>query len=270
MKRFTDMLAGLARRYPDLWKNIDRIRAGRGQDGIADWPEWCFIPDRLTSDFIAASRKSGNRNVRPEDAILLPALAAWRLSQAVFRFDAALYERLTAAAGQDVSETCTLELLHLPLWCCYVETPGAAWTGSPMDGFFVHLTSTGEGPELRLAPFPFPPRQQISLPLPIGDMSIREAIVASLQATAERNRQKLDMQAAQASPQWREYTAMMQKMLSLAIFLCGNAATFEDPAGKAVFSGNPQPKRTKQGMRMFPADRPRLWLVGSGSQARGC
>ena len=39
MKRFTDMLAGLARRYPDLWKNIDRIRAGRGQDGIADWPE---------------------------------------------------------------------------------------------------------------------------------------------------------------------------------------------------------------------------------------
>ena len=42
MKRFTDMLAGLARRYPDLWKNIDRIRAGRGQDGIADWPEWCL------------------------------------------------------------------------------------------------------------------------------------------------------------------------------------------------------------------------------------
>ena len=29
MKRFTDMLAGLARRYPDLWKNIDRIQIGR-------------------------------------------------------------------------------------------------------------------------------------------------------------------------------------------------------------------------------------------------
>lgn len=264
MKRFTDMLAGIARRYPDLWKHIDRIRASRGSGAIADWPEWCFIPDHLTADFITACRKNGNRNVRPDDVTLLPALAAWRVSQGVFRFDAALFDRLVET---DAGGASCLALLRLPLWCCYVETPGAAWTGSPLDGFFAHLTATAAGPELRLAPCAFPQRQHISLPLPVGDMSVEEAAIASLRATATRTKQDLDVDAAQASPQWREYMAMIRKMLSLVLFLCGDAAVFSDAAGKAVFTGNPQPKRTKQGMRMFPADRPRLWLVGEKARA---
>lgn len=263
MKRFTEILAEIARRYPDLWKNIDRIRAGRGSGALEDWPEWCFMPDHLTRDFITASRKSGNRNVRPDDVTLLPALAAWRVSQAVFRFDAALFDRLVEA---DAGGASCLALFRLPLWCCYVETPGAAWTGSPMDGFFAHLTTTDAGPELRLAPCAFPQKQHLSLPLPVGDMSVDEATLASLRATAARTRQDLNLEAARASPQWREYTAMMRKMLSLVLFLCGDAAVFRDAAGKAVFTGNPQPKRTKQGMRMFPADRPRLWLVGESAR----
>lgn len=281
MKRFVAMLADIARRYPDLWRNIDAIRAGRGEGPIADWPEWCFIPDHLTSTYIEANRKSGNRSVLPNDPVLLPALAAWRSSQAVFHFSDALFERLTA---ENVGEASCLPLLQLPVWCCYVETPGAKWTGAVQDGFFVYVTSVNQaetaeegdggaregrtqaGPELRIIPCAFPQRTFVSLPLPVGAMSVDDAIEASLKATAARKNQKINVALARGSAQWREYSAMMHKMLSLALYLCGRERRFTDAGGKSVFSGNPAPKRTKQGMRIFPADRPRLWLVDEAGQ----
>lgn len=260
MKRFTDMLANLARRYPELWRNIDRMRASRGEGAIADWPEWCFIPDHLTADFISANKKSGNRNVQANDVVLLPTLAAWRPSQAVFRFSEPLFARL---AGRDAGEASCLTLFHLPVWCCYVETPGAGWTGAAMDGFFVYMTSTEDGPELRFVPCAFPQRTFVSLPLPVGEMSVSEALEASLIVTAARKKQDLDIEKVRSSAQWRQYETMMGKMLSLALFLC-SGAVFADAEGKAGFTGNPVPKRTKQGLRMFPAQKPRLWLVSEG------
>lgn len=259
MKRFLTLLADFARRYPELWKNIDRIRASRGEGNITDWPDWCFIPDHLTKDFIVATKKAGNMNIHRDDTALLPALAAWRPSQAVFHFSDQLFDSLI---NENVDEMSCLPLFHLPIWCCYIETPDADWIGEKMDGFFLYLTSVENKPELRIVPCTFSKRPVVSLPLPIGDWSILHAMEESLENTMLRKKQNtIDVDKVENSAKWREYRVMLSRMLSLALFLCSEKANIRDATGKATFKGNPVPKRTKQGLRMFPADNPKLWIV---------
>lgn len=39
-----DHLVAAGKLYPEAWKAADEFRADRGQDGLPNWPEWCYLP----------------------------------------------------------------------------------------------------------------------------------------------------------------------------------------------------------------------------------
>jgi len=129
--------------YPNAWQQVDKFRADRGKD-LPFWPEWCFLP--LAGAFAIVTAEADNQGLdymRPEsmflfnDVGIIGALAAWRVTQGVYRFDPDVYQAvidtpITGDLPHDI-------LFNLPEWCIFVETPGLDFLGRPMNGFFAYL-----------------------------------------------------------------------------------------------------------------------------------
>src|SRR5690606_17927303 len=129
-------LIAMGERYPDAWRLVDDMRADRGK-GLPDWPDWCFLPFAGAYAIV-----SGGRTLSPleaGDVARLGALAAWRVTQGIYRFDPDLYRALL---GTPVEGDLPVDIiLRLPEWCVYIETPGYIFGADPLHGFFAHLES---------------------------------------------------------------------------------------------------------------------------------
>jgi hypothetical protein len=105
-------LGTFSRLYPDAWKRVDELRANR--KGLGGWPDWCFLP--LAGAHAIVSR---GRRLPPGEPIrhvgVLGALAAWRVTQGIYRFDPTVLDALweTPVTGDIPTEV----LFHLPEWC---------------------------------------------------------------------------------------------------------------------------------------------------------
>jgi hypothetical protein len=125
------------RRYPDLPAQVDHLRAGKGGD-LPDWPDWCFVP-------FAGWHALATRDATPEtyfdrigDVAVLGALAPWRYTQGIYRFDPDLLEALTSTPLDNILPAGVF--LRLPQWSIYIELPaGYAWQGNALYGFWASL-----------------------------------------------------------------------------------------------------------------------------------
>ena len=106
--------------YPNAWKYLDEVRAGRERDGLPGWPRWCFAPMAATLTWLRTVAPGHS----PRDVSRIATLGAWRPGQGIYRLAPRLAEALIATplAG-DIP--CSA-LLNLPEWAVYIETPGIA------------------------------------------------------------------------------------------------------------------------------------------------
>ena len=240
-------------RYEGAWLAYDQFRAGRGKD-LPDWPDWCFAPMAAAYAIVSGG---GDNRVSPAqvgDIARVAALAAWRPTQGIFRFDPALYGALiqTTLTGDLPCEV----LFRLPAWCVYIETPGREWMGSELHGFFAHMerdVGTGRD-ELRLL---MDSRAGL-LPVPIhlGPWPLSEAVSRAI-----------DLSRAHATvigaPMPDGVDGVLADgvapLLSLLLYLCADEAEIGDGTRHPTM---PKPKRTNKGWRHFPPDAPSVWDVG--------
>ena len=243
--------------YPAAFQFIDTCRADKGK-GLPDWPNWCFAP--IAASYAAVCDDAGlpslaGRIDLVSDVARIAAIAAWRPSQAIYRFDHDLYQSLitTSLTGDMPSDV----LHHMPGWCQYIETPGLLYIGLPLAGVFAHLewdANTGRE-ELRLL---------LDIDMPEGFMLLPSVIHLHVGTVAEC----IDASVAEAKRQavFHGMTAGLDKMesppvdditpvVSLVLYLCSEGADYQRPP-------DAQAKRTKKGWRMFPADKPTVWDVG--------
>lgn len=197
---------------------------------------------------------------------LLGALAAWRVTQGIYRYDPALYEALvsTPIAGDLPVEP----LYRLPQWCVYIETPDMVWTLAgehrPLHGVWASLDwAEGRPDDLRLvldtartpADALDPWHGCIPMPLILGAGGIAAAIERVIANGIEEARKHgLVVPADQADA--RPVASMLAPIVSLVLYLCA------DEPDLSGLPDNPRPKRTKGGWRLFPADRLTTWDVG--------
>ena len=268
--RLRGYLSGYTEKYPGAWKLYETFRADRGK-GLPIWPEWCWCP--LTASYAIISG-GGNNKVsidRLPDIGALGALAAWRMTQGIYRFDSDVFAALwsTPLSGDLPVEV----LYHLPEWCVYIEAPpGCKIDVFPLVGWFSHLewdAETGR-PELRfvfdfgqgLSPF------MIHLTAPTLSGCIEKALSESWRRALEINTQSkaaeyLKKPSAETTEKMTDMlSTALTPIVSVVLYLCSVAADIADLRGKREGPGNPVPKKTKKGLRMFSATAETTWLVG--------
>lgn len=245
-------LIAAGQRYPGVWRKMDALRQGHG-NGMPAWPPWCYLP---LMTFHSALVSAGGSNHTTLDLLTdvtrLAALAAWRPTQGIYRFDPTLYEALIETP---LTGDLPCELLHrLPEWCVYCETPGRAWRGAPLHGFFAHLQwDPNDGSEeLRL--LLDGDAALASLPIHLGPWSLMEAVT---RAVNEMQRAVVTLGAVMPSDTAAQMRVTAEPLLSLLLYLCADEADFG-----AARPAHPRPKRTKLGWRLFPADKPLAWDIG--------
>lgn len=119
----------LGRQYPDLWKRVDQVRES------ANWPTWCFLPSAEFLKVLGCLQKTDS-NLRT-NWNAAAALASWRVTQGIYRFDPDLFECVWETPLD--SEIPGEILFRLPEWCVYVMTPGCRFADRDLLGFFAHL-----------------------------------------------------------------------------------------------------------------------------------
>ena len=78
------ILGTFSRQYPDAWKQVDEFRARRKE--LGNWPDWCFLPLAGTYAIVSKGKTLQSPNQAHHIGIL-GALAAWRVTQGIYRFD---------------------------------------------------------------------------------------------------------------------------------------------------------------------------------------
>lgn len=244
------------------------MRAGRGQ-GVPHWPEWCYIP--IAGTYAAVAEDAGVPDTQlgqlyPErvpDAARLAALAAWRMTQGIYRFDPAVYDAVhdTPISGDIPHEV----LYRLPEWCVYIETPGLSAGDAPLAGVFVHLEHDYQrnAPELRLVLDVDSDQGPALVPVPLhlGSWSLAESIERvqdqALRRASEHGFTTDDVKHLQR-PHLLHDT--IGPLLNLTLYLCSQAGEIGDNRRRPA---NPQPVHTRRhGLRLFPANGPTTWDVG--------
>lgn len=249
------LLIDIGRRYPGCWRLFDEFRRDKGVDG-PDWPDYCYAPIAVAYAIVSGGYEDriGIHNVG--DVGKLGALAAWRMTQIVYRFDDDLYAQLISGAptGDIPAEL----LRHLPQWCVYIESPGLMFGDIPLIGFFSHIEydiDTGRD-ELR---FVFDTGSElIPYQIHLGKWAIDEAID-----------RMLDVSKAQAvlhgHTVLRQHVMPIKPLLisavNLLLYLCSDKP---DIAGE--LPKNPKPKSVKKqgrrAMHLFAAEKTSVIDVG--------
>lgn len=160
--RALEWLHNYGRRYPKAWEQYAKYQEQHKLKGwrvietvepFPNWPDWCWCPLAGAHAIIAEQKpeelKKGDMRAPLPDTGGLGAVAAWRSTQGIYRFDPTLFEEvyeapITGKVPWDV-------LRRLPEWCCYVEMPVEVdlhyssgfkveyEPGKRLFGFFVHL-----------------------------------------------------------------------------------------------------------------------------------
>lgn len=253
-----DHLAAAGALYPDAWRSVDEFRADRGKGGLPDWPDWCFLPLAAAYAIVSADAQAQKLSLKlAGDVGRLGALAAWRVTQGIYRFDPAVYDAVRdTPLGRDLP--CDV-LYHLPEWCVYVETPGLSWAGLPLHGVFAHLewdANTGRA-ELRLLLDGEGALQP--LPLHLGAWPLAEAL-ERMRLEADRVLVASgDLAGTAMADSLAPALPTIEPIVSLLLFLCSQASEIGTDQHRP---GNPQPKRVRGLWRLFPADRVSTWEVG--------
>ena len=236
------------------------MRSERGNK-IPSWPDGCFLPIGISSAICKAElgTQSGPM-AHVINAPIVSALAAWRVTQGIYRFDPDLYSALIATP---LHGALPVDLLHrLPDWCVYIETPSIIVDGMRADGAFVYLDwdVTTEKEELRIlldAQEAWP--QLIPVPVPLAPKTTLEESLAMMVESAK-------IQAAQSKDDLEGLAKTLARdvapIISLALYLCSDAPDVQDQAGNTLPRAKPTPKKIKGGVRLFAAVRHTVWNAG--------
>lgn len=266
--RARDRMLALGRRIPDIWSLLDQVRTANADAiGTPDWPRHVYMPLEHAGIVAAALMRAAGEAPTPTSvawaATELCTLAAWRMTQGIYRYDPALYAALvdTPLAG-DIPASI---IQRMPEWCVYIETPDMevatthgdtrlqgvyAWldhtSGADHDVLVLSLDVDG----LRLTP--------THVPL-VGTLD--DACAAILDEW-----QRAHARGNAESPPPLGWADQVRRtvpgILSLLLYLCSEAPDLTRH-GRPDLPANPEPVRTRRaGWRLFAADGPREWDVG--------
>jgi hypothetical protein len=246
-------LAETKRAIPWLWQEIDRVRSHR------NWPEWCFLPTGVLSRILSSKPHCHADGCKPD---IVAALAAWRATQGIYRFDEDLFRAVwtTSLDSQIPAEI----LLRMPEWSVYIVTHGCTVGNENLFGFFAHLDflPLGNHPELRIVLDLGGTHLCSLLPIDLTTVSIEDALETTRQRMLRELAGFVDTPKLSqfAAVNLREYSEMMGSLVNLLLYISSINSEICGRAG--IQPGRPQTKLTRHGPRLFSPSEPNEWRVG--------
>lgn len=257
VNRIQEYLTNLSTRYPKCWKALESFRQAKGKN-LDDWPEWCYVPVAACYSVVGGGQIISDLD-RITDVGLMHALAGWRLTQGIYRFDPEIYQGLTSTpfSGQMPTEI----LYSLPEWSVYIELQE-----NYAHGVFATLEYDVNDchSELRLiydTPAGIFPRQ-IHL---VG--TLEEGIQAALDYSERHmGMANLSSDAMDKVTSVQDIVEPLSRqvgsVVSLVLYLCSERPDLETQGGSPARPARPKPVKTKKGYRYFPAKKATIWQAG--------
>ena len=255
--RPSEHLNNFNRKYSKGYDLIDEFRRSRGKD-IPNWPKWCFMP--MAAFYTVICKATGSDSVPPHlipDVSKLTAIATWRYSQGVYRFDPEVFESLwtTKLSGDLPADV----LLRLPEWSIYIETPDKNFGESKLFGFWVHLEHDAKNHRKELRFVLDTDGMLIPVPIHIGNWSLEEALEKVMAECARNVPSEMLAQFLDGGNGSFFNTENLMPMVSLVLYLCSDNPDF----GVDKKPERPKAKKTKKhGWRLFQAPGPTIWHIG--------
>ena len=203
------------------------------------WPANVFLPLQEWYELILDHHKPEIVTEVSQMSIIAP----HRYTRSIYRFDETLLESLlsTHIEGNIPSELLT----RLPEWCVYIDIDEGVYASldyirNPKDGYSEH--------ELRLWAHGVP------IILPLGSWTIEEG-VDMFASNALGNNHRFE--------QMIELTKkLLQRYLPLVMYICSDGVEYSGDQRPSY----PTPVKTRRdGFKLFPAQKDRIWMLGEKS-----
>lgn len=259
--RPTQHLIATTRSYPDLSKHIDTFRQSRGVD-LPKWHAYCFLPMAAWYS-IVSNTKHGGKHLVSIDSLrelqLLAACGTWRYTQGIYQFDPDIYD---AVIDSEIKGTLPSQiLLRLPEWCLYVETPNLQVFDQKAYGFFVWLEHDMNHGHTELRILIDGDKSMVSVPLHLGEWDLQTAVEKYIDESGYQGA-KLGHEISYTPDDISAISSDIMPIVSLILYICSDEPDLSNLEKPSDSPARPQPKKTKKGWRLFPADKPKVWSVG--------
>ncbi len=156
--------------FPSIWCDVNNVREGL-EDGSFSWPSWCFVP--IAGCLAIVVNRTGGTPLDFEGVLrgqVLHALAGWRITKIIYRFDDFLAKELIKTPLQEIPSEI---FLCLPAWSVYVDISNIF---PKIDGVYVSLDYSDEyGGELRLI-YCLPGGQYESVAISLTEKTVESGI----------------------------------------------------------------------------------------------
>lgn len=257
MERPSKHLYAIKQKYPVVWKYYDFFHTQRGKK-LPDWPKWCYSPSFLAHLAVTDFLKKEPLNAF--DAAIMAALAAWRPTQGVYRFDQTVAEHLISTTND--SDLPSNILFALPEWCLYIETPPSCFMlEERIHGFFVHLDFNPKNNSNHLKLLIDTDNQLLPLSFEIKESTnILQQVNAMIASYCSKN-----------APLWLSYctpvdfalklTQAISPCISLLLYLCSENSDISGDKTRFTSRIKPTLIKTNKGLRMFAAPGVTIWHV---------
>jgi len=253
---------------PHLWGHYDQVR--NEHKARAEWPSWCYAPISVAR---ACLDPLSNLRTTIESGGLIGAvaMASWRLTKGIYIFDETMFDALWAT---EVKGDLPIELLQrLPEWCVYVPFPsrklfprGVTSTADTwVYGFFGCLDWQNGSVWLHFCLDA--DTQDPAVPIQLETISVKlEGSLADACLPFRREIQKEMVKTPGLAPsvaagieEWlnQQETMLIQPLMSILLWLC---SAKPEISGLDPLRGF-RTKKTKQGIRHFNAEQPRVYEV---------
>jgi hypothetical protein len=234
----------LNRIYPGVWEKVDSLRAARRE--LGDWPSWCFMPIDLFRRMLGNGAPLLTAK-QHKHATFLGAVAAWRWTQGIYRFDPSTFDALW---NTPVTGEIPIEVLYcMPEWCVFIPTPEKTWHGHRLNGFFAHLNQNLKmrRTELRLLldiRLPDGTFQADAIPIILGTGGVAESLASTLQWSAQPDPLATPLTEQERAMERKEVPSLVS-LVRLSVFRkCGDPTKRRRRSSSRVPETRENEKRT--------------------------
>lgn len=236
--------------------NINKFITNK--NALKNTPNYVFIPFSDWCSIVPCENDNIYYDV--QNVCCVAAVGTWSYTKNIYNFDNIFIDKLTDTI---TDKNIPIDVLkRLPEYCCYIniENSPIEYAGHKIFGFFVLFIQNDEN--CCLCFYCLAENDgMFGVFLNVEEnTTIKDQITKMPRVTSDG---VIEHFPIKTDEHVKRKTIFMQKLLSIVLYLCSDKPDICNPLSPGTSPHRPEPKKVKGGMKLFPAQKPTIWEVGS-------